>query len=67
MQGTVILVCKDKGMQSEEALTHRMKDTPATKLVFCRKSFSKSLFFMTTHYIDVHILEMNVLICFLNV
>jgi len=54
------MVCKDEGVQSEEARTHRKKDTPATKLVFCLKSFSKSLFFMTTHYRDVHIFNMNV-------
>ncbi len=58
----VIMEWKGKGVRRQEAGTHRNKDTPATKLLFCVLLLSKSLFFMTTHYIDVHILIINVYI-----
>jgi hypothetical protein len=57
VQGLGLLWCgRVRACKAKRRRNHRQKDTPATKLVFCVMLFSKSLFFMTTHYIDVHIL-----------
>ena len=53
------------GVQGLGCAKRRDANTPqeghaSDKVGFCLKSFSKSLFFMTTHYIDVHIFNINV-------